>query len=255
MNQIISAKKKILEASFRAKEGHIASAFSIMNLIYVLINNSFIFNDKRYLNNFILSKGHGCLAYYALLNEFKIISDNVFKSYCNYSSILGGHPDRNKSKYFTASTGSLGHGLPIIVGMGLADKISNKKNNYFIIMGDQECNEGTLWESLLLLNHHKINNLTIIIDRNYSREDDLNLGKLNNKLKDFSKLIYTINGHDNVQIKKTLLKNNYTEQPKIIIAKTLKGYGSKILENDLSWHHRFPSSNLELDKLKKSITK
>ena len=94
---IISAKKKILEASFIAKEGHLASAFSVIDLIYVLIKKEFIFEKKKYLNNFILSKGHACLAYYALLNEFNLINDKTFYSFCNYKSILGGHPDRNKS--------------------------------------------------------------------------------------------------------------------------------------------------------------
>ena len=127
-SKIISAKKKILEAAYTSKEGHISSAFSIINIIYVLIKKNYIFKNKKYLNNFILSKGHAALAYYSILNQFKIINDKTFDSFCKYNSILGGHPDRNKSEFFTASTGSLGHGLPIAVGMAISDKISKRNN-------------------------------------------------------------------------------------------------------------------------------
>jgi len=252
---IISAKKKILEASFIAKEGHLASAFSVIDLIYVLIKKEFIFEKKKYLNNFILSKGHACLAYYALLNEFNLINDKTFYSFCNYKSILGGHPDRNKSKYFTVSTGSLGHGLPMAVGMGMVDKISKKLNHYYVLMGDQECNEGTVWESLLLINHHNINNITIIIDRNFSREDHLKLGDLKLKLRDFSELIIDIDGHNLKEIEKSIKLKSPPDQPKIIIAKTIKAHGSIIMEDDNSWHHRHPITRKELVELQKSIKK
>ena len=135
-----------------------------------------------YLNNFILSKGHGCLAFYAMLFHSKKISKKVFFSFCKKDSILGGHPDMNKSKYITASTGSLGHGLPIISGMVFADNLSNIKKNYYIILGDQECLEGTTWETMFILNKFKLNKLTIIIDRNFSRDDAIPLGNLKKKL-------------------------------------------------------------------------
>ncbi len=142
-NEVIEVKKKIIEASFKSKEGHIPSSFSVLNLIFCLFKGNYIFKRNKYLNNFILSKGHGCLAFYAMLFHSKKISKKVFFSFCKKDSILGGHPDMNKSKYITASTGSLGHGLPIISGMVFADNLSNIKKNYYIILGDQECLEGT----------------------------------------------------------------------------------------------------------------
>ena len=122
-------------------------------------------------------------------------------------------------------------------------------------MGDQECNEGTVWESLLLINHHNINNITIIIDRNFSREDHLKLGDLKLKLRDFSELIIDIDGHNLKEIEKSIKLKNPPDQPKIIIAKTIKAHGSIIMENDNSWHHRHPITRKELVELQKSIKK
>jgi transketolase len=242
-NEVIEVKKKIIEASFKSKEGHIPSSFSVLNLIFCLFKGNYIFKRNKYLNNFILSKGHGCLAFYAMLFHSKKISKKVFFSFCKKDSILGGHPDMNKSKYITASTGSLGHGLPIISGMVFADNLSNIKKNYYIILGDQECLEGTTWETMFILNKFKLNKLTIIIDRNA-----IPLGNLKKKLSGFSSNILTINGHNHKEIIKALNKPNKTQFPKIIIAKTIKGNGSKFLMHN-SWHHRFPKNEEELNIL------
>jgi transketolase len=120
-------------------------------------------------------------------------------------------------------------------------------------MGDQECNEGTLWESLLLCNHYKLNNITIIIDRNFSRESDLALGSLLKKLRDFSISITQVNGHDENKLLHLLNKKNKSFKPKIIIANTIKGFGSKIIEGDNSWHHRYPKNKFELDKILQTV--
>ena len=133
-NEIIHIKKKIVEASYESREGHIPSSFSVLDLIYCLFKGGYIFNKNKYLNNFVLSKGHGCLAYYAMLFYYKKISKKVFLSFCSKNSILGGHPDMNKSRYISASTGSLGHGLPIISGMAFADQLNNLKKNITLFL-------------------------------------------------------------------------------------------------------------------------
>ncbi len=250
--EIIEIKKKIIEASFNSKEGHIPSSFSVLDLIFCLFKRNYIFNKKKYLNNFILSKGHGCLAFYAMLFHTNKISKKIYLSFCSKNSILGGHPDKNKSKYITASTGSLGHGLPIISGMAFADNLSNLKKKYYIILGDQECLEGTTWETMFILNKFNLNNLTIIIDRNYSRNEAIPLGNLSEKLSGFSKNIFNIDGHNHNQIYTALNKLNKSKFPKIIIAKTIKGNGSEILKHN-SWHHKFPNNKDELNNLYNSI--
>jgi transketolase len=148
----------------------------------------------------------------------------------------------------------LGHGLPILTGMAFASKNLHKKDKkFFVLMGDQECNEGTIWESLLLCCHYNLNNITIIIDRNFSRESDLSLGDLSKKLSIFSKNIFKINGHDEKKLLYLFNKKNKSQTPKIIIANTIKGFGSKIIEGDNSWHHKYPKNKLELEQLAKTI--
>lgn len=251
-NEIIQIKKKIVEASYKSREGHIPSSFSVLDLIYCLFKGRYIFSKNKYLNNFVLSKGHGCLAFYAMLFYYKKISKKVFLSFCSKNSILGGHPDMNKSSYISASTGSLGHGLPIISGMAFADHLNNLKKKYYVILGDQECLEGTTWESMFIINKFGLNNLTIIIDRNFSRNEAIPLGNLKKKLSGFSKNIQSINGHNHIQIYNALSKPNKSSFPKVIIAKTIKGNGSKIFQHN-SWHHRFPKSHKELNNLYQSI--
>jgi len=252
-NNITNTKKKILIVSHLSKEGHIASSFFVLNIFNVLVKN-FLFKKIKYLSNFILSKGHASLGFYAILNQEKYISDKVFFNFAKFKSQLGGHPKRNEKIFTTASTGSLGHGLPIITGMAFASKNLNKnRKNFFILMGDQECNEGTIWESLLLCNHYKLNNITIIIDRNFSRESDLSLGNLSNILKEFSQDIHQVNGHDEKKLLNLLNKKNKSFNPKIIVANTIKGFGSKVIEEDNSWHHRYPKNKFELDKIIQTI--
>jgi len=252
MFKLIKTKKKIIHVSYLAKEGHIASSFSVLNIINVLVKN-FIFKKKKYLNNFIMSKGHSAIGYYAILNQYRYISNSLFNKFATYKSPFGGHPKRNLKYYISASTGSLGHGLPIATGMAFANKLLKNKKHFYVLLGDQECNEGTIWESLLLCKHHRLNNLTIIIDRNFSRESDLSLGNLKNKLKPFSKKIYLVNGHNEKKIKEIIKIKNLSNEPKIIIANTIKGHGSKIIEQGNIWHHKFPDSIKECNLIMNSI--
>ena len=244
--KIILAKKKILNICFRAKEGHIPSSYSILNMLEVLINK-FIFKKKKYLNNFILSKGHAAIGYYVMLNIHGYITENKLKKFCSFASPLGGHPSLDIPNCCSATTGSLGPGFPVIAGMAFA----NKKKKYYCIIGDQECNEGTIWETMLLCSHHKLKNLTVLIDRNFSRNNELSLGNLEKKFLEFTKSVYTIDGHSNDQILRTL-KYSHNEF-KIIIAKTVKGYGIKEMENNNAWHHKFPKDLDELKRLSETI--
>ena len=250
--EIIELKKKILEASYNSQEGHIPSSFSILDIIFCLFKGGYVFKKEKYLKNFILSKGHGSMALYAVLLNQNKINKKTFFGFCKKNSLFGGHPDMRKSKYITASTGSLGHGLPIITGMAYADVLNNINKKYYILIGDQECLEGTTWESMFIINKYKLNNITIIIDRNYSRNDAIPLGNIKNKLSGFSKNILLIDGHNHNQIYKALNKKFKNLNPKIIIANTVKGYGLKEIQHN-SWHHRFPKNEKELKNLIEDI--
>ena len=241
-------KKQIVQASYCASEGHIASAFSILDIIWVLYDKVMIFDEKsekseNKMNNdrFILSKGHASLALYVVLANKGFFPSDELNTFCKYDSRLGGHPDCNKIPGVEASTGSLGHGLPIAVGIALGSKIQKISNRIFCLVGDGECNEGTIWEAALLASHHQLSNLCCIIDFNHSTDRALKLGDLSEKFKSFGWVVVTIPGHDHIAIEKAL-SNFHKQKPLLIIAETTKGNGVKRMENEPAWHHRTPNA-------------
>ena len=240
-------KKEIAKVSYSSQEGHVPSAYSIMDLLWVLFKETLKINTKnqKTSDKFILSKGHGSLALYAMLLENKNITLKEFRSFSQYKSKLGGHPDSNKLPNIIASTGSLGHGLSISVGMAMSSKILNIKNKIYCLIGDGECNEGTIWESALLATEHKLDNLCCILDMNHSGDRAIKLLNLKEKFLSFGWVVKTINGHSHKEIKSSykVFKKN---KPTIIIAETIKGYGVKMMENSHAWHRRSPNKE-ELD--------
>ena len=179
-------------------------------------------------------------------------SFSEFKNFGKFGSILGGHPDRNKIPGIEASTGSLGHGLPLAIGIALGLKIKKLKNKVFVIIGDGECNEGTIWESSLLASHHNLSNLTCIIDHNHSTDRALKIDNLSTKFKSFGWETITINGHNHEEIYNAL-SQKHNKKPMMIIAETIKGNGIKIMENNPEWHHKSPNSD-ELKLILEKIT-
>lgn len=236
------------------KSGHIGPAMSLVEIIRVIYDN-YIKKDK---SRFILSKGHGCLALYAVLYDKGFITKNDLLHAGKFNSILGGHPEHDKIKGVEISSGSLGHGLPIAVGMAIASKIKKIKQNFFVICGDGEINEGSIWESLLSAAKHKLDNLILLIDYNkfqsYGKNSEvLDLEPLTDKFKSFKFETYNINGHDIFEIEKTIkkcLKNK--NMPSVIICHTVKGKGIKIAENNPSWHHKH-LSNIEISQIERLL--
>ena len=222
-------KRKIVLAAYAAKEGHIASAFSILDILYVLYTEVMQPEDR-----FILSKGHASLALYAVLG-----SD--LTDFGKYDSLLGGHPDRNKVPGVVASTGSLGHGLPMAVGIALARKIKSESGRVFCLVGDGECNEGSVWESILLASQHDLDNLTVIVDNNHSTDRSVNLTFLGPRFGSFGFAVSTVDGHDHAKLQKHL-NEAFTRIPRVVIADTVKGKGCARMENNPEWHHKFPNS-------------
>ncbi len=236
----------ILENCHQTKEGHIGSAFSILEILFLIF--------KKYIkkNLFILSKGHASIGMYAMMYFFKYINKQTFYSFCELDSKLGGHPDSTKLPIFNFSTGSLGHGLPNAVGYAYALKQKKDKKKIICLVGDQELMEGTTWESLHAIDNYKLNNLVLIIDRNKSDFRSIKFLNLKKKLSVFSTKIYEINGHNIYNIDKTIKKCLKDKNFNIIIANTVKGYGIKTIANNPAWHHKVPTAQ-ELRVFKKEL--
>ncbi len=249
-------KKTILRVSYTAKDGHLGSSFSILDILFVLYDRVLnltadtINDDSR--DYMILSKGHASLAHAAILEEKGFINKNQLMSFCSHDSILGGHLDKNKVQGVEASTGSLGHGISISIGIALASKIKRQTNKVYVVVGDGECNEGTFWESMLLGAHHKLDNLYCIVDYNRSNDRALQLDPLQDKLRAFGWDVIVINGHSHDEIYNSL--NYYSfGKPVAVIARTIKGKGIKEMEGNHAWHHKYPSKE-ELDRMIKELS-
>ena len=168
-------------------------------------------------------------------------------------SKLGGHPDRNKLKWVEASTGSLGHGFPIAAGIAFGEKIKGTKSKVYVIIGDGECNEGTIWETAMLASHHKLDNLCCVVDNNHSSDRALDVGDLEKKFAAFGWKTSVVDGHNHLQLEKVLKTHAKSKgKPFVIIAKTIKGHGVKIMENNPAWHHLSPKEE-ELEKIRNEI--
>ncbi|MFB0566237.1 MAG: transketolase [Candidatus Aminicenantaceae bacterium] len=237
-------KREIVHMAAAAGEGHIPSAFSILDILWVLYDRIIEFDPKNPASDsrdrFILSKGHGTLALYVVLAEKGFFPREELEKFATKNGILGGHPDCNKVPGVEASTGSLGHGMPMGVGVAMALRIRGVDRRTIVLTGDQECNEGSIWEAALLAAHHKISKLTCVVDYNHSGDRALTLGDLCEKFGAFGWSSMNINGHDHKEIYDALKKTHETF-PTAIIAQTIKGHGCKRMENNPAWHHRAPS--------------
>lgn len=248
-NIIRNIRKNILKKTFEAQSSHIASCFSIVEILYVLY---FLILKKK--DTFILSKGHAALALYSVLFQKKIINKKTFESFGEDNTILMSHVS-HKVRGVEFSTGSLGHGLPYAVGKALGEKINNTNNNVYVLISDGELNEGTTWESLLFATHHNLNNLFIIIDYNKIQSLDfvknvLKIESLKNKFKSFNCNFQSIDGHD---IRKIFysFKIKKNDKPNILVANTTKGKGVDFMENKVLWHYKSPNKEqYELAKKK-----
>lgn len=243
---------KIVKTIFKVKKGHIGGSFSCLDIL-VCIYLSKIFklkksNFKKKTNDFfILSKGHSAIALYSILDYLKISNNYELKNYHKEGKLLIEHLSPNKKlPGIEIETGSLGNGLGIGSGIAFANKKNKKK--VIVLVGDGELYEGTNWEAMLLCSNFKLSNLLLIVDRNYSitlnkTEDVMKLENLKNKISSFGFDTFVIDGHNYSQIYKNLKKfhNKKSEKPTCLICETVKGKGSKILENNLKFHHTVPN--------------
>jgi transketolase len=250
MQILKSMRSDILEASSNSQEGHIPSAYSVLELIYSIYLGNWN-RDKSVDLDFILSKGHASLALYSTLEKARFIGSDWKSNFAEFESDYGGHPDMNKVNGVSASTGSLGHGLPIALGKAFAYRILNKNKKIYCLVGDGEINEGSIWESLLLASHHKMHEMVVILDFNHSTDRALAISDVKNKFEAFGFRTFEVDGHNLEQID-AVLESSKESTLTAIIANTIKGYGLSGMENNPAWHHLSPRAD-ELDGLKSEI--
>lgn len=236
---------KALEGSGR---GHIGSSLSPIEIVRVLFDDVMRYRPDEPAwperDRFILSKGHGCLALYVMLADKGFIPESELVTFCRRESILGGHPEAGKVPGVEASTGALGHGLPIAVGMALAGRMRRMDYRVFCVMGDGETNEGSVWEAALSAGKHKLSNLVAIVDYNKVQSYGptkvvQDMEPFLDKWRAFNFAAVDVDGHD-VNALRALFKKLPLDggKPTAIICHTVKGKGLPFAEGRAEWHHK-----------------
>ena len=260
-------RKRIIKTSANAKIPHLGSCLSCIDLLVYLywVELSIDPEDPNNQNRdrFILSKGHGAPALLQVLAEKEFFPLENLEDFGKPGSVFHEHPP--KPGYISgieAATGSLGHGLPMGVGMAFASNVMKKSFRTYVMISDGECNEGTIWEAAMLAASNKVNKLTAIIDYNKwqatGRSNQiLALEPLNQKWKSFGWEVEEIDGHDFNQMKKAFKScRSCKEKPSIIIAHTIKGKGVSFMEDNNNWHYRIPNEEelkLAIDELEENL--
>jgi transketolase len=242
-------RRRILNVA-AGKGGHIGGSFSALDIILTLYKNVLNINleDPKWpeRDRFILSKGHCSLALYAVLEEIGFLEQGELDNYTLKGSRLAGHAEHFEIPAIEMTTGSLGHGISCAAGMALAAKISGKNWKVFCVVGDGECNEGSVWETLLFAAQQNLKNLIIIVDNNKMESLDLtknilSIEPLAEKFTSFNFEVREIDGHNFEEVFAALTTQPKFNKPVIIVANTVKGKGVSFMENTPMWHYRAPS--------------
>jgi transketolase len=250
----IYLRRLVVRALEGGGRGHVGSSLSLIEIMRVLYDHILRFrpNDPAWIGRdlCILSKGHGCLAQYVMLADKGFFSIDVLDGFCRYDSILGGHPEAAKIPGVEASTGALGHGLPIGMGRALGIRMKGRDARVFVITGDGEINEGSVWEAALSCSKHRLSNLVVMIDYNKIQSagataEILDLEPLADKWRSFGFATVEVDGHDVDALRRVLRRVPFEiDRPTAIICHTVKGKGIAFAENDADWHHK---SSLKAD--------
>ena len=248
--QAEKSRRRLIQIIYNARAGHTGGDLSILNVMTALYFH--ILNvDKDNLDNpdrdrFILSKGHCVEALFVILEAKGILKKEVLDTLGQFNSPLAGHPTREVPGIEMCS-GALGHGLSIGVGMAIAAKMDNRPYRTFVVMGDGEQGEGSIYEAAMAAAHYKLGNLVAVIDRNRlqisgNTEDVMALDCLVEKWESFGWDVIDVNGDDMEDIVAKLESIDYTsDEPHMVIANTTKGKGVSFMENVAKWHHGVPS--------------
>jgi transketolase len=243
--------------------GHLGPALSIIEILRSLYDHVLVHdppNSKLAVRDrFILSKGHGVLALYAVLATHGYFPPEEIDTFCKFDSRLPGHPESGDLPGIEFSTGSLGHGLPVAIGIAMAARIKNENWKTFVLIGDGEMAEGSIWESALHASKHELGRITVIMDYNKmqasgSVNDVLPLEPILQKWESFGFEVAEVNGHDVLAITNKLLTPSVpVGKPRFLLAHTVKGKGLSIAENSSKWHHKAKISVDEVNMLREYL--
>lgn len=243
-------RKLIFVQAYAAGGAHMGTAFSVTDILGTLYFGDVLRYDAKNPNwedrdKLILSKGHAGVALYAALALAGYFETDYLKTFCQPGSKLGGHPKINEIPGVEASTGALGHGLSFGIGIAYANKVDGKQRHTYVILGDGECQEGSIWEGALSAPTLELDNLTVIVDHNKLQAMDelesiVRMKPFADKWKAFGWNVVEIDGHNHAEIKDALLTRQ-EGKPTLVVANTIKGKGVSFMENVPIWHYRMPN--------------
>ncbi len=255
-----SIRKSIVIMNAKSKASHSGTALSTVDILTVLyfkvMNIEANKPNKKDRDKFILSKGHGSSALYAILAEKGFFDKKLLERFYVDKGVLPGHLDRDAVPGIEVSSGSLGHGLSIGIGMAIANKLDKYDSKIYVMCGDGELNEGSMWEAIMFAPQKELDNLTLIVDYNklqgFGKTDEvIDLEPLRDKFISFNWSVIEIDGHNYKQIEKALYKKS--TKPKAIIAHTVKGKGVSYMEDQFIWHYKSPNEE-QLEQALKELS-
>ena len=245
----------ILRESKRAHVGHIGSALSVVEILVALFRDIMSIENDALHDRFILSKGQAALALYSALYLRGVISEELLHSFCTNGSLLGSHPS-HELKGVEFSTGSLGQGLSYACGLSLAGRLLHEGYQTYVLLSDAECNEGSLWESVMFAGHHKLSTLCALVDMNGQQafgmtKDILDQRNMDRLWEDMGWETIMVDGHSVDDLKRAITMKR-SEKPRVVLASTVAGKGVDFMERAVKWHY-WPMSDEEYNEAMRQI--
>lgn len=248
--QLKELRKKIFITGYKGGMAHLASCYSALEMIYALYMKDILKIDKANpkwndRDRFILSKGHAGLALYGVLLKAGLIEEKMYQSYLQDGAKIGGEPCMRDCDWVEATTGSLGHGLSMGLGIAMALKMNKSSGKVYVMLGDGECEEGTVWEAVMTAPAFQLDNLISIIDCNKIQkmgfvEEMIGVARWREKWEAFGWEVVETDGHDIDAFKAAVSSPTKDGVPKLVIAHTVKGKGVSLMENNPIWHFKIP---------------
>lgn len=255
-------RRRIVDVLDRAGRGHVGTSLSPVEILRVLFDEVLRYDPRNPewpgRDRFILSKGHGCIPLYVLLQEKGFFPEEELWKFCRYDGILGGHPDPQVPG-IEVSTGSLGHGLGVAVGMALYARQVHADHRVFTVLGDGECDEGSVWEGAMCASKHRLENLVVTVDYNKvqsygSTYEVLDLEPFAAKWEAFGFATREVDGHDVAALSAAYAATPFAPgKPSAIVAHTVKGRGVSFAEFDPMWHHKNSFKEGDIDRIMAAI--
>ena len=241
----LAARTSALQMTNASKTSHIGSSLSMIDILAVIATGTTLAQNGELGDELIISKGHAAAGAYAVLAHAGYLPLELLKTYSTDGASLGGHVTSIYVSVINLSTGSLGHGLPFSIGRALARKRLGILGRSFTILSDGECDEGSNWEAALLASHLDLENVSVVIDRNFLQslkgtEETVQLEPLAEKWLAFNWDVEVVDGHSHEQLHRAIFRKS--NKPMLTIANTVKGYGVSFMENSVPWHYKSPNT-------------